>query len=312
MSATNGSLHKDQPPFAQQLSQYLTHLRAERGASKYTIRNYGAEIGQFLDFLGERKVSGWEQVTRPLVRSFLAQLHWQGYSRSSIARKIYELRAFCRYLSREGILNTNPLAGVSPPKIPQHLPRFLELDELERVFRSPDLGKPGGQRDRLILEVLYSSGMRVSELVALDVHHIDRQRGEARVWGKGRKERLTFLGKPALRYLGLYLREGREELRRGREISALLLNRFGGRLSVRGVQDILRKHGRRAGLAKRVTPHTLRHSFATHLLDGGADLRVVQELLGHADVSTTQIYTKVIHSELREDYIEAHPRAKGG
>lgn len=296
-------------PFERLLSSFVNYLVAERNASPYTVRNYHREVGEFLAFLAREGISTWEGVDRQLLRRYLAWLQRREYSRVSIARRVYELRAFCRYLLREGELASSPLATLSPPKASKRLPNFLSVSEVQALLAAPDLTKPGGQRDRALLEMLYASGMRVSELVGLDVGDVDRSRGEVRVLGKGGKERIAFLGRPALHMLEIYLGDGRERLRKGKVASALFLNRFGGRLSARGVQFRLRQHAKRASLLKQVTPHALRHSFATHILDGGADLRVVQELLGHADVTSTQVYTHVTQAKLREDYLRAHPRA---
>jgi integrase/recombinase XerC len=293
------------------LDKFITYLIAEKNASPYTIKNYRHEIGQFLDFLKEQGIGSWDEVDRHVLRRYLAWLQAEGYVKASITRRISELRSFCRYLVREGILDTNPIRTVSSPKIPKRLPDYLDPHEIENLLTAPDATVPQGQRDRAILEVLYASGLRVSELVSLNLSNVDLRHGEIRVWGKGAKERLALLGEPARRALTRYIQDGRPKLtRENRPTNALFLNRLGSRLSTRSVSNILDKYARLAGLERRVTPHVIRHTFATHLLDGGADLRTVQELLGHADLSTTQIYTHVSQARAKEVYRKAHPRAK--
>ena len=293
------------------LDKFITYLVAEKNASPYTVKNYRREIREFLDFLKEQGIESLEEVDRAVLRRYLGKLQEAGYVKASIARRISELRSFCRYLVREGILPANPILAISSPKLPKRLPHFLDLSEVEALLAAPDLSTPYGQRDRAIMEVLYGAGLRVSELVSLNLDNVDLRHGEVRVLGKGSKERVGLLGEPAKRALRLYIRDGRRQLLNERRLTnALFLNRFGGRLSARSVDAILNKYAKLAGLRKRVTPHVLRHTFATHLLDGGADLRVVQELLGHADLSTTQIYTHVTQSRAREVYLKAHPRAR--
>lgn len=310
------------------LERFIRYLTAEKDASDYTIRNYGTEIEQFFDFLRREGVEDWAGVDRQVLRRYLGWLHSEDYARSSIARRVAELRSFGQFLARERILEVNPFRAMSAPKTPQRLPDYLEVDEVERLLNAPETCRPDGRpspqglRDRAILELLYASGVRVSELTALDVGDVDRQRGQVFVTGKGDKERLVLIGEPARHALNRYLADGRPQLVRqgpasrspsdrvqGTAPRALFLSRLGTRLSDRSIQMILKKYSKQAGLRKKVTPHTLRHTFATHMLDGGADLRVVQELLGHALLSTTQIYTHVSQSRVREVYLGAHPRA---
>jgi len=249
-------------------------------------------------------------VDRQVLRRYLAWLNSQGYVKASVARRLSQLRSFGRFLVREDVVRTNPFRAVSSPKVPKRLPRPLSVPETVALLSAPDTTTAQGLRDRAILEVLYSGGLRVSELVGLDLNSIDWQRNELRVWGKGSKERIVFLGKPAMAALQAYIEQGRPHLLRGTTTDALFLNRSGGRLTTRSVMNILKKYSRMAGLEKRVTPHTLRHTFATHLLDGGADLRSVQELLGHARLATTQVYTHVSQSRAREVYLRSHPLAQ--
>jgi len=227
------------------------------------------------------------------------------------------MRSFCRYLVREDILDANPIRTISSPKIPKRLPDYLDPHQVEALLAAPDATVPQGQRDRAILEVLYASGLRVSEVVSLNLSNLDLRHGELRVWGKGGKERLALLGEPACRALTRYIQDGRSKLikeNRATAVStsenALFLNRLGTRLSTRSVSNIMDKYAKLAGLRRRVTPHVMRHTFATHLLDGGADLRTVQELLGHASLSSTQIYTHVSQARAKEVYRKAHPRVR--
>jgi len=293
------------------LDKFVTYLIAEKNASPYTVKNYRHEIGQFFDFLKEQGIDSWGGVDRYILRRYLAWLQAEGYVKASITRRISELRSFCRYLVREDVLDANPIRVISSPKIPKRLPDYLDLHQVEALLAAPDAMAPQGQRDRAILEVLYASGLRVSELVSLNLSNLDLRHGELRVWGKGAKERLALLGKPACRALTRYIEDGRSKLiKEDRATSALFLNRLGSRLSTRSVSNILDKYAKLAGLERRVTPHVIRHTFATHLLDGGADLRTVQELLGHANLSTTQIYTHVSQARAKEVYRKAHPRAR--
>jgi len=293
------------------LDKFVTYLIAEKNASPYTVKNYRHEIGQFFDFLKEQGIDSWGGVDRYILRRYLAWLQAEGYVKASITRRISELRSFCRYLVREDVLDANPIRVISSPKVPKRLPDYLDLHQVEALLAAPDATAPQGQRDRAILEVLYASGLRVSELVSLNLSNLDLRHGELRVWGKGAKERLALLGKPACRALTRYIEDGRSKLiKENRATSALFLNRLGSRLSTRSVSNILDKYAKLAGLERRVTPHVIRHTFATHLLDGGADLRTVQELLGHASLSTTQIYTHVSQARAKEVYRKAHPRAR--
>lgn len=304
----------------------MRHLVAERNASPHTVSNYRREISQFMAFAQARGIERWEQVSPALLRQWLAALHAQDYVKASVVRRVSELRAFYTYLRVRGLVPANPVSEISAPKLPQRLPRPLAREEVEALLAAPDSTTPQGQRDRAMLELLYAGGLRVSELLALDVGDLSLAQGQVHVTGKGAKERVALMGQPAVAALQAYLDEGRPALQAaaaqsggrsgkdGRWLSrrptALFLNRFGQRLSVSMFTRTLREYARAAGIDHRVTPHMLRHSFATHLLDGGADLRSVQELLGHEQASTTQIYTQVSQGQLKETVQRAHPRAQ--
>jgi integrase/recombinase XerC len=301
------------------LAKYIRYLTVAENASEYTVRNYRNEIEEFIGFAERADIEAWSEVDRDVVRRYLAWLQSQGYARASIARRVSELRSFGRFLVREGTVAVTPFRGVAAPKTPQRLPDYLEPEEMGRLLAAPSLrtadGQPSAQglRDKAILELLYASGMRVSELTNLDLRDVDRQRGQILVTGKGDKERLVLIGEPATRALNRYVAEGRPQyVKAGRPVpAALFLSRLGTRLSDRSIQMLLKKYGQQAGIETDVTPHVLRHTFATHMLNGGADLRVVQELLGHSLLSTTQVYTHVSQNRAREVYLRAHPRAAG-
>ncbi len=289
-------------------NKYIDYLQAEKNASKYTVRNYTNDLLEFFNFAREKEISSLKEVNKQTLRGYLAHLMEQGFAKSSIARKLSAIRSFYRYLLREEMVSSSPVATTTSPKLDRRLPSFLTVAEAKRLVESPDLSQPQGQRDRALLELLYASGLRVSELVSMNVEQINLDTNEIRVWGKGSKERVVLIGGPAARALSTYISQSRPRLLGGKKNNALFINRYGGRLPARSVQKILTKYART--LDKRVHPHMLRHTFATHLLDGGADLRVVQELLGHAKLTSTQIYTHVTHSQARKIYLSAHPMAR--
>lgn len=293
------------------LDQFITYLLVERNASPYTARNYRREVGEFLRFLKGEGVSSLQEIDRQVLTRYLLWLRAKGYVKASIRRRISELRSFFRYLVGQKIVESNPIEAISAPKVPQRLPRYLKPEEIGAIMQAPDTSQPLGQRNRAILETLYATGMRISELTGLDMGTGKITRGEMMVRGKGGKDRIVLLGRPAREALDLYLKEGRPRLLKGRRTSALFLNRSGERLSVRGVQSMLDRCAKKAGLSW-VTPHLFRHTFATHMLGGGADLRVVQELLGHVSLSSTQVYTHVSQRRAREVYMKSHPLAREG
>lgn len=295
------------------LDNFIIYLKVEKNASPRTIESYQNDIWQFIDFLsaefkmpGER--IGPNRVDHLVVRKHLASLQINGLKRTTIARKMASLRAFFRYLHREEILSVNPIVEVSTPKLQKRLPGVLYQDEAWSLVQAPDTTRPAGLRDRAILEVLYSSGLRVSELVGMDTGNIDLSLGYIRVMGKGAKERVVPLGSYAADALNRYLSSGRPYFQKN-ENKALFLNKEGGRISTRSIRNIVDKYVNQVSIQRKISPHTLRHSFATHLLDGGADLRSVQELLGHIKMSTTQIYTHVSKEKLMTVYEKNHPRA---
>jgi integrase/recombinase XerC len=295
------------------LAEFLRHLALERNASAHTVKSYREDLMQALEFfrtrLGDKSPRPGQLTTR-LLRAHLAWLSEQGYARSTIGRRLAAIRSWCRFLCRQGTLSANPAMGLRGPRQDKKLPHFVSREDMARLLETPPAGTPLGLRDRAILETLYSAGLRVSELTGLDAGDVDLTEGVATVRGKGRKERLALLGPPAVAALTLWLPE-RQNLAGPRAAGqpALFLNRNGTRLSSRSVGRLLEKYLARAGLDRRTSPHTLRHSFATHLLDAGADIRSVQELLGHRSLATTQIYTHVSTQRLRDSYHKAHPRA---
>jgi len=291
------------------LKKYVEHLELERSISPLTVRNYTSDIQGFLDFLDNNRVDSLDKVSRSTMRLYLGYLHEQGIARASISRKLSALRSFYRYLTRENLVDTEPLSTLSSPKLEKRLPTFLTHEEMARLIEAPDASTPQGLRDRAILELLYAAGLRVSEIVSLDLNDIDLDSRQIVVWGKGSKERMVLMGRPAAEALRLYLNLSRIKLEGKAYTQALFLNRFGDRIVVRRIQHIVKKYARQAVLEMRVFPHIMRHTFATHLLDGGADLRVVQDLLGHARLSSTQVYTHVSQSQIRRSYLAAHPRS---
>lgn len=290
--------------------RYINYLEAEKNVSPYTVRNYTADLLDFFQFLKTRGVGSLQEVDRRAVRDYLSHLIEQGLVKASIARRLSAIRSFYRYLLREGTVAASPVANTSSPKLDRRLPSFLTTEEIEQLLEAPDSSTPRGQRDRALLELLYASGLRVSELVSLNLEQVDLDSGEIRIRGKGAKERVVLMGKPAAKALSAYLVQDTAKVSGEGKSRPLFVNRYGKRLTERMVQKILEDYAARAGIAKRVHPHMLRHTFATHLLDGGADLRVVQELLGHASLSSTQIYTHVTKSQAKKVYLAAHPMAE--
>lgn len=288
------------------VSHFLNFLGTEKNASPHTVKNYGIDLREFFEFL-KKKISA--EITHLDIRAFLAFLKSRNYSKSSIARKLACTRSFFKYLVRENQLKVNPAAGIATPKREKRLPLFLAAEEVASLLEAPSKNSWDEKRDKAILEILYSSGLRVSELVGLNHEDVDLVSGLVRVRGKGKKERIIPVGAVAIKAIRDYLehrppKDGAENLKR-----PLYLNRYGGRLTDRSIRRLILKYARRIALKKEVSPHTLRHSFATHMLDRGADLRSVQELLGHENLSTTQIYTHVTTKRLKEAYEAAHPRA---
>jgi integrase/recombinase XerC len=291
-------------PIQSLLDAYIRYLIAEKNLSPFTLRNYRTDILDFARYMDEHEDADSLEADRHSFRRYLAHSRDGGIVTASLARRVSTIRNFYAYLALEGHLETNPLAGISSPKRDRRLPSILTKDHLSALIASADEQTPQGLRNRAILELMYAAGVRLSEIVALDVKNLDLAERTLIVRGKGNKERMVLIGAPAEQALRRYLADGRPKLASG-EDSALFLNRDGNRLSGRSVQQIVRRHALRAGLDQRVHPHLLRHSFATHLLDGGAELRVVQELLGHASASTTQIYTHVTEEQARRVYTQA-------
>lgn len=285
------------------VERFFQYLAVERGASAHTLKSYRTDFGQFMAFLSRRGVRRLEAVDSRTIRAYLAWLHSQRVSRATIARKLAALRSAFRFLARRGFMIRNPAREVGNPRLPVRLPSFLPVDEAWQLMECPVPATVQGKRDRAILELLYAAGLRVAELCGLDPADLDRSQGTVRVLGKGNKERIVPVGDQALRALDTYL------ARRPAGDGPLFQNLRGGRLTVRSVHRIVRARARGAGIARPVTPHTLRHTFATHMLDQGADLRLIQDLLGHSRLSTTQKYTHVSADRLMKVYDAAHPRA---
>ncbi len=293
------------------VADYLRHLAVEKNASAHTVKSYREDLTQALAFFRTRHAHPEPaHLTTRLLRAYLAWLHDQGYAKSTIARRLAAVRSWCRFLRRQGMLDANPADGLRGPRREQKLPSFFREEDLPRLLEAPPADTPLGLRDRAILETLYSAGLRVSELTGLSVADVDFADGLATVRGKGKRERLALLGPPCLEALRRWLPARAALLAaRGQQSDALFVNKNGTRLTSRSVGRLLDKYLARAGLDPAASPHTLRHTFATHLLDAGADIRSVQELLGHRSLGTTQIYTHVTTQRLRDSYHKAHPRA---
>lgn len=295
------------------LHEFLRYLAIEKNASAHTVKSYREDLTQALEFFRTRlgnSSPGLGQLSTRLLRSYLAWLHEQGYAKTTTARRLAAVRSWCKYLCRQGLLINNPASGLRGPRQEKKLPHFVSREDIFRLLSTPAEDVPLGLRDRALLETVYSAGLRVSELTALNQEDLDLNDGLATVRGKGRKERLALLGPPAVEAIRRWL-AARSALAQGRAVNqqAVFVNKNGTRLSTRSVGRLLEKYLAQAGIDPRTSPHTIRHSFATHLLDGGADIRSVQELLGHSSLATTQIYTHVTTQRLKDSYDRAHPRA---
>lgn len=297
--------------FDKKMQDFLLYLQLEKNASEHTITAYTTDIANFLSFTQEKGLEdSFETIPQIVIRSYLAEMKKQDYSRRTIARRIAALRSLFRFLCRENEIEANPFATVHTPKLEKRLPIFLDESEINGLFEQPD-SSPLGLRDSALLEVLYATGVRVSELVGLNINDLDFESCFILVYGKGSKERIIPIGSKAVSALKLYLSDSRPNLCKNsaKPHQKVFVNSKGGPLTDRSVRRILDKYVEMLALSKHVSPHTVRHSFATHLLDHGADLRFVQELLGHVSLSTTQLYTHITREKLKSVYGQAHPRA---
>jgi len=300
----------------QEIESFLTYLTAEKGFSKNTIFAYRNDLYQLADFAGREatkhgSTASWANFDRQGMLSYLLNLKERNYAAPTIARKMAATRSFFTFMVAEGRIKDKPSQNIDSPKIGRSLPKPISISQIRRLLEQPTkLSMPEARRDTAILQLLYASGMRVSELVSLNVTDIDTKEGYVRCFGKGHKERLIPIHRSAVAAVKDYLDKSRPRLTHDDAEKALFLNRRGERLTRQGLWQILKGYAKAANLEKEVTPHTLRHSFATHMLSGGADLRAVQELLGHANISTTQIYTHLTTEHVRRVYEKSHPRAK--
>jgi len=296
--------------FVEPLESFLAWLELERGLSQNTLQAYGRDLAQCVDFLAKAGLSDWNAVEAAHVSAWTASLSRADFARSSQARKLSALRMFAKHLVRENVRKDDVTELLGAPKLNRQLPDVLTREEVERLLDAPAQSTPHGLRDRAILELFYSSGLRVSELCGILLQSINLEDGYVRVYGKGAKERIAPIGSAAVKAVEDYITGGRPHFVKPRTGSELFLSQQGRAISRKMVWVMIKEHARRAGIKKPIKPHLLRHSFATHLLEGGADLRVIQEMLGHADISTTQIYTSVQSARLADEHALYHPRAK--
>jgi integrase/recombinase XerD len=298
------------------IGHFLSYLSVEKGASVNTIAAYKNDLHQFRTYLSSREINGdrpaLEALSKELILDYVLELRRKDYADATVARKVAAIKTFFGFLSEEGIVKRNPTESLSSPRVGKSLPKALSVQEMDELLEQPARrNSPEAGRDKAMLELLYATGMRVTELVSLDVDtvHLDRKAPYVRCLGKGAKERVIPIHEQAAEAVEDYLNDGRGHLVKNRDEPALFVNRRGERLTRQGFWLILKNYARAASIATPVTPHTLRHSFATHMLRGGAPLRNVQELLGHANIATTQVYTRVTSEHVRQVYEKAHPRA---
>jgi integrase/recombinase XerD len=291
------------------LGEYLVYIKVEKGLSPRTVDAYGRDLRRWTDFISRRGKASPSQVERTEITLFMEEQRARGLSPRSMARVVASLRGFQRFLAEESECGTLPTADLPSPRYAHTLPRVLSQEETRQLLEQPILEDAPGLRDKAILETLYGTGIRISELTGLDLEDMDLGERELRVMGKGSRERVVPIGDAAAAALWQYVNTGRPKLAHSSSQRAVFLNQRGGRLTRQGAWELVKKYAGRVGLRDRMTPHTLRHGYATHLLENGADLRYIQELLGHASISTTQIYTHISKSRLREAYLKAHPHA---
>lgn len=291
------------------LMDYLHYLKVERGLSENTIDSYGIDLKLFLEYLRENEIPSFKQVNKEVIVNYMQSEKNNNKANSSILRSVSSLRKFFQYLAQEKIIEKDPMLLIDTPKKKQHLPQVLTKEEVEKLLRSPNTGQVLGLRDRAMLELMYATGLRISEIINLKLEDLHLTMGTLQTLGKGHKERIVPVGDEAIKWVNRYLEEARPKLLKQKRSNYLFLNFHGNNLTRQGVWKNLKAEVRKAGIQKNITPHTLRHSFATHILENGADLRIVQELLGHADISTTQIYTHLSNKQLADIYNRAHPRA---
>jgi site-specific recombinase XerD len=297
------------PDVSRFVQEYVEHIATTRQLAEHTVRNYINDLAPLIEYLGVQKVAKLTDVDRLFLRGYLAWLISSGYSRSSVSRKLSALKSFFRFLRHSGAVELDQTELVTGPRKEKKLPAIASSFEIDRLLDIPDTSTDAGVRDRAILELLYGAGLRVSEANAMDISDLDLGTREVRVIGKGSKPRVALFGEQASYWLGRYIKDARGKFVSRKSATPVWLNQSGGRLSIRSIQRIVKKYAQAAGLDPEFHTHSLRHSFATHLLDGGADLRVVQDLLGHSSPATTQIYTHVSTEQARNVYLGAHPRA---
>jgi len=291
------------------IGEFIDYLGSERGLALNTLESYGRDLRQYSVYLEKDGVVAFERASRGTVVAYLLALQKQGKSTATVARRLAALKAFYQFLVRQRYIDRDPTANVESPKLQKKLPRVLSVGEVEKLLGQPVGDSAQSMRDRAMLELLYATGVRVSELITLNLSDISLEMGYIRCRGKGSKERMVPMGAMAVRGLRDYLAKGRPRIVTNGAEQSLFVNHHGARLTRQGFWKIVKKYARDAQISKDITPHTLRHSFATHLLENGADLRSVQEMLGHADISTTQVYTHVTRARLKDVYAKAHPRA---
>ena len=294
--------------FTHAIDAFLASALAEQGLANRSIDAYRQDLSDFTRFVVARGAASPARVQHAAITVYLISLRRQGRAASTVKRRIAAIRSLYKYLQREGVLAHDPTLDLASPRLPRRLPRILTVNEVERLLAAPNPGVQEGVRDRALLELMYATGLRVSETVGLDLSDLDLAHEVVRCIGKGNKERLVPLGSQAVRALREYLGKARPRLARRHSTQALFVSRLGGRFSRQGCWKLIRRYARRSGITTPVTPHMLRHSFATHLLERGADLRAVQEMLGHATISMTQVYTHLTRDRLREVYRQSHPR----
>ncbi|MCF8009704.1 MAG: site-specific tyrosine recombinase XerD [Clostridiales bacterium] len=291
------------------LSMFLDYLTVERGLSINTIQSYKTDIEQFIYYCKQQDKNRVDSFNHSILTFYLLYLRKNGKAPTTVSRHLASLKGFCRFLLNEGVIEHDPTVNFDSPRLKQRLPSILSPGEIDKLLTQPDTGKYAGIRDKAMLELLYATGLRVSEMIWLNNEHVNLEHGYVRCLGKGSKERMIPLGDIAVTSISNYITRARNKLTRGKPVFALFVNQHGKRLTRQGFWKILKKYSYQAGIKKTITPHTFRHSFATHMLENGADLRSVQEMLGHADITTTQIYTHLTNTRLKKIYSKTHPRA---